>query len=98
LGLDERAATAKVLGLSVSQKNDLLFEQGINFNDVPSWQKRGVGLYWEGFDKASRNPVTGEQVLAHRRRIKRDFELPMKDEYSQFLHSVLAPTQFPGAS
>lgn len=89
LGLDEQAATEKIFGLSVSQKNELLFEQGINFNDVPNWQKRGIGFYWEDFDKPSRNPVTGEQVMARRRRIKRDFDLPMKDEYSQFLERLL---------
>jgi tRNA(His) guanylyltransferase len=89
LGLDERAATEKVFGLSVSEKNELLFEQGIKFNNVPGWQKRGVGLYWEDFDKPSYNPVTGEQVIARRRRIKRAFELPMKDQYSEFIRSLL---------
>lgn len=89
LGLDEQAATEKIFGLSVSQKNDLLFEQGINFNDVPNWQKRGTGLYWEDFDKQCLNPVTGEQVNARRRRIKRDFDLPMKNEYSRFLERIL---------
>ena len=81
-------ATEKIFGLSVAQKNELLFDQGINFNDIPSWQKRGIGLYWEEFDKPSRNPMTNEQVVARRRRIKRDFDLPMKDEYSEFLQRL----------
>jgi tRNA(His) guanylyltransferase len=88
-GLDERASTELVLGLSTSQKNELLFDRGINFNDVPSWQKRGVGLYWECFDKPGRNPVTGQQVVARRRRIKRDMDLPMKDEYGRFLEGLV---------
>lgn len=90
LGLDVRAATEKLFGLSVSEKNELLFEQGINFNDLPGWQKRGIGLYWEEFDKPSLNPITGESVTARRRRIKRDFDLPMKDEYSVFVESLLS--------
>lgn len=98
LGLDERATTAKIFGLSVRQKNELLFEQGINFNDVPGWQKRGIGLYWEDFGKASRNPVTGAQVVARRRRIKRDLELPMKDMYDRFLQSLFGCTQSQGTS
>lgn len=87
--LDERAATLRLQGLSVAQKNELLFQYGINFNEVPSWQKRGVGLYWEQYDKPARNPSTGEDVVARRRRIKRDFELPMKDEYSRFLEELI---------
>ena len=92
-GLDERSATSKMFGLSVSQKNELLFEQGINFNDVPSWQKRGVGLYWQAFEKPSRNPVTGEESIARRRRIKRDYDLPMKDEYGVFILRLLGETE-----
>ena len=45
-GLNEQQATKRLTGRSVSQKNELLFQYGINFNDLPSWQKRGVGLYW----------------------------------------------------
>ena len=93
LGWDVRAATEKLLGLSVSQKNELLFEQGINFNDLPGWQKRGIGLYWEEFAKPSLNPKTGESVTAQRRRIKRDFDLPMKEEYSVFVESLLSRSQ-----
>lgn len=88
-GLDERAATQRLHGLSVAQKNELLFQYGINFNEVPSWQKRGVGLYWEQYDKPARNRSTGEEVMARRRRIKRDFDLPMKDEYGEFIHGLL---------
>jgi tRNA(His) guanylyltransferase len=72
-------------GLSVAQKNELLFERGINFNDLPTWQKRGVGLYWEDYQKEGYNPVTEETVLTMRSRIRRDLELPMKDEYDRFI-------------
>jgi len=91
LGLDEQAATKRIFGLSVSQKNELLFEHGLNYNDVPNWQKRGIGLNWEEFDKSAKNPVTGEQVIARRRRIKRDFDLPMKEKYGDFIQSILKP-------
>jgi len=36
---------------STSDKNELLFQQGINFNEVPAWQRRGIGLVWETFDR-----------------------------------------------
>jgi tRNA(His) guanylyltransferase len=88
-GFNERAATMRLHGLSVAQKNELLFGYGINFNEVPNWQKRGVGLYWEQYNKPAQNPSTGEEIKAQRRRIKRNFELPMKDEYGQFLQKRL---------
>ncbi len=96
-GLSEQQATKRLLGLSVSQKNELLFQYGINFNDLPNWQKRGIGLYWEEYEKISENPVTKEQIMASRRRIRTNFELPMKDDYGQFVRSLISPTQSQGA-
>jgi tRNA(His) guanylyltransferase len=85
-------ATAALTGLSVAEKNELLFQHGVNFNDLPLWQKRGSGLYWEEFDRPAENPLTGEKVVARRRRLRRDLELPMKDEYSAFLQNLMART------
>lgn len=83
-------ATKQLEGMSVAAKNELLFQHDINFNDVPNWQKRGSGLYWESYEKPALNPQTGAQVFALRRRIKVDYELPMRDAYSEFVLSLLA--------
>jgi tRNA(His) 5'-end guanylyltransferase len=82
-------STAALKGMSVSDKSELLFRHGINFNDLAMWQRRGVGLYWEEYDRAAANPVTGDKVSARRRRIRRDLELPMKDDYSAFLRKLI---------
>jgi tRNA(His) 5'-end guanylyltransferase len=89
-GLSVAAATKRLEGLPVGAKNELLFQHGINFNDVPNWQKRGIGLYWETYRKPALNPKTGEEVVAERRRIKVDYELPMRDAYSDFITNLLA--------
>ena len=97
-GLNEQQATKRLLGLSVSQKNQLLFQYGINFNDLPNWQKRGVGLYWEEYEKPSINPITNVEVTALRRRVRIDLDLPMKGEYGQFVRSFVSTPQTEGAS
>ncbi|MBC8171759.1 MAG: guanylyltransferase, partial [Anaerolineae bacterium] len=82
-------ATTALTGLTVAAKNELLFQHGINFNDLPAWQKRGVGLYWETYLKPGNNPQTGETTTSERRRLKCDLELPMKEEYSQLISVLL---------
>lgn len=82
-------ATKALHKLSVAEKNELLWQRGVNFNDLPLWQKRGVGLYWETYQKASRNPLTGEDVTALRRRLKIDLGLPMRDEYGSFIRGLV---------
>ena len=85
-------ATAAMKGLSVAEKNELLFQNGVNFNELPTWQKRGCGLYWEGYERPAENPATGEKVVARRRRVRHDLELPMKEEYSTFLRKLISRT------
>jgi tRNA(His) 5'-end guanylyltransferase len=84
-----KVATARLEGVSVAEKNELLFQRGINFNDLPNWQKRGVGVYWESFEKEAWNPKTGEQVMAKRQRLKVSMDLPMREEYSEFIVGLL---------
>ena len=91
-GQDEQQATQRLLGLRVNQKNELLFQHGINFNDLPNWQKRGTGLYWEEYEKPSVNPLTEEDVVARRRRIRVDYDLPMKQAYGEFVRSIVSPS------
>lgn len=83
-------ATAHLEGMSVADKNELLFQNGINFNDLPSWQKRGVGVYWKSFLKEATNPKTGEAVTAQRRKLHVDLELPMRDAYDAFIFRLAA--------
>lgn len=88
-GLDEQEATRKIFGLSLGQQQELLFRQGINFNDLPNWQKRGVGLYWEEYERLSKDRRTGDEVRSVRRRIKRDYDLLIKEEYSRFVSRLV---------
>lgn len=88
-GMNAKDATTTLLNLSVSEKNEILFQRGINFNSLPSWQKRGVGVMWEDYEKEAVNQMTGEPVTANRRRLRTVYELPMRDEYSNYVNTFL---------
>lgn len=83
-------ATAELDGKDFPWKNEFLFQRGMNFNDLPAWQRRGTGLYWKQVEKVGVDPRTGTEVVATRRRLFEDRELPMKDELDQFLKNLLA--------
>jgi tRNA(His) guanylyltransferase len=82
-------ATAGLEGKSVADKNELLFQAGINFNDLPLWQRRGTGLYWERYEREGYNPKLDQKVVTTRRRIKVDRELPMGEDYASFIGRLL---------
>ncbi|TGE28612.1 tRNA(His) guanylyltransferase Thg1 family protein [Hymenobacter metallicola] len=84
-------ATAQVKGLGVAAKHELLFAAGINFNDLPSWQKRGIGLYWQQYKKTGFNPRQQQAVETTRQQLVVDTELPLGEEYTALLQSFLEP-------
>ncbi|HEY7123392.1 MAG TPA: tRNA(His) guanylyltransferase Thg1 family protein, partial [Ktedonobacterales bacterium] len=61
-------ATGALKGKTVAFKNELLFQHGVNFNDLPAWQRRGVGLLWENYEKVGYNPIEQKEVITLRRR------------------------------
>ena len=88
-GKSVRETTAELEGKGVSFKNDLLFSRGINYDNLPSWQKRGIGLWKEDFDKEGLNPITGERTIAKRSRIHVEYELPLGNDYGTMIRQYV---------
>lgn len=88
-GMDADRATAELEGKSVSYKNELLFSRGINFDKLPSWQKRGVGVYWADVEKTGFNPKTQSEEKTIRRKLQVNYELPLGESYGKMVSSFL---------
>ncbi len=88
-GLSQTKATNKLEKMSVADKNELLFSYGINFNDLPNWQKRGIGFYWKEISKEGFNPKSGQKTTTQRREIFVDLELPKGDDYNAFMKRLV---------
>ena len=87
------AATQALMGKSVSEKNELLFAAGVNFDALPAWHKRGTGIRWGTVQKTGLNPKTGEATVADRRRLQVDLDLPIGDPYGAYIdHRVTEAT------
>lgn len=84
-GQDAASATAQLEGKSIAYKNELLFSRGINFDTLPSWQKRGIGVYWADVEKQGYNPVTKQTVTTTRRELQINCELPLGEEYAKMV-------------
>ena len=67
----------------------MLFERGINYNDVPMWQKRGIGVYGDVLLKDGFNPITKKTVQVKRNVLRVDYELPLHEEYAALIASLL---------
>lgn len=88
-GLTVKSATEQLKELSTSEKNQLLFERQINYNNVPSWQKRGTCLYFGSTSKVGINRLTGESVSTSRRVIKSNSEIPLGKAFNEWVSGLL---------
>lgn len=59
--------------------HDLLFSRGININEAPAWQRRGLGIYRRDVEIQGYNPLEESKVVSIRQRVFVDWELPLFD-------------------
>lgn len=88
-GRSQLSATKELEGKGNDFKNELLFQRGINYNDLPIWQKRGVGAYFKDVVREGYNPVKDEKTLAKRRELYIDYSIPYGEEYRELILGIL---------
>ena len=71
------------------EKIALLDELGIDYNEVPSWQKNGVGMHFIPVTKMAFNKKTGDYTEVQRKFLDKEFNLKTRDEYREFIKSLL---------
>jgi len=70
-GYKPSEAAKKLKGLKTKNLHEILFRHGINLTQTPSWQRRGILIYKEPYQKQAKNHwVT-------RRQIKENWNLPL---------------------
>ena len=86
-GLSSKQATARLDGLDTAAKNELLFQRGINFNELAGWQRRGVGVRWVTARRMGIDRRTNKAIEATRRVLTTELELPMKTAATEYLEA-----------
>lgn len=82
-------ATAQLDGFSATQKQDLLWEHGIDIESLPLWQRFGFTATWEEFGKVGFNPKTQAEEKALRKRLIFNTKLVDGAEFGVWLQGAL---------
>lgn len=75
-----KIATNKLKNLKSSDIHQLLFEKGINLNNLPLYQKRGIVLYKEKREILGLNPKTNKKESSYKNSIFIDRNLSIFDK------------------
>ena len=84
-GYSKSHATLKLSGMKFPEKHDLLYQYGYNFNNFLNWQKRGIGIYWEHYNKESIDKISGKKHIAKRKRIIIDKDIMFNEDYGNWI-------------
>jgi tRNA(His) guanylyltransferase len=76
-GLSEKEAEKRLKGMKAAQVHELLFRHGINLNETPTWQRRGMVVAKERYEKEGYNPKTVKDVAVTRYKIVQFWDLPL---------------------
>ena len=89
-GVKPSVAQSQISKKSNGDKNELLYANGVNYNNLPSWQKRGVGAWFTDVAKEGFNPKTGQKVVVSRKTLHIEYELPLGEEYANLIQERMA--------
>lgn len=87
-GFNAKQTTERIEKMSQSDKNELLFQYGINYNNLPLWQKRGVGILNKEVKKEGFNPAIKKSVVYLRNELFVENELATRENYRTFLKEI----------
>ena len=73
-------ANDKIKGMNLSDIHELLFQNGINLNDVETYKKRGIGIYRKNKKVVGFNKKENKNQTSYRSQIYADWELPIFSE------------------
>ena len=73
-------ANDKIKGMNLSDVHELLFENGINLNDVETYKKRGIAVYRKNKKVVGFNKKENKQQVSYRSYVDVDWEVPIFDE------------------
>ncbi|MDD2777960.1 MAG: tRNA(His) guanylyltransferase Thg1 family protein [Methanocellales archaeon] len=76
-GLSKLDAALNMKGMNSKEIHDMLFERGINLAETPTWQRRGILICKETYQKPGYDPKKHLRVLSRRSKVIQDWEIPL---------------------
>lgn len=73
-------ANDKIKGMKLNDVHELLFQNGINLNDVETYKKRGIGIYRKNKKVVGFNKKDNKNQTSYRSYVYTDWDLPIFSE------------------
>ena len=74
-GLNENEAALRLKNMKAAQIHELVFEHGINLAETPAWQRCGIMVYRESYEKTGYDPIKRIEVRTDRTKVIQDWNI-----------------------
>lgn len=91
IGMSENEAAIELRNMKASDIHELVFKHGINLAETPAWQRCGVLVFREMYEKKGFDPVKKTDVTTQRMKIVQEWNTPIfiTDKGRQFINQLL---------
>ncbi len=76
-GMNENEAAERLKNMKASDVHELVFRYGINLAETPVWQRCGILIYRETYEKTGYDPIKKVEVKAQRTKIIQEWDTPI---------------------
>jgi tRNA(His) 5'-end guanylyltransferase len=90
-GMDRRGSAAMLRRMKSHEIHEFMFKRGVNLAKTPTWQRRGIIVCKETYEKRGFDPIGKKDVTVERKRVKVYWDLPIfhKPEGRSFLEALV---------
>ncbi len=91
-GLSENEAAEQLKNIKASAIHELVFKHGINLAETPAWQRCGVLVFRETYEKKGYDPLKKTEVTTQRKKIIQEWNTPIfkTDEGKNLISRLLS--------
>ncbi|MDF2955766.1 tRNA(His) guanylyltransferase Thg1 family protein [Candidatus Alkanophaga liquidiphilum] len=76
-GLSGEEAQKMLRGMKASEIHEFLFSKGINVAETPAWQRRGILVAWEKYEKVCFDARSGKNTRIVRKKLVQLWDIPI---------------------
>ena len=89
-GVKENEASKKMRGLKFEDIHEMMWQRGVNLNETPGWQRKGVFIHRKPVVKEGYDPIKNKNIVVERSEVEELWDPPLfgSDEGKQLLEKM----------
>lgn len=76
-GMSENEAAEQLKNKNAGSIHELVFKHGVNLAATPAWQRCGILVYREAYEKTGYDPVKNSKVMTTRTKVVQNWNIPV---------------------